>query len=132
VAAPDKVRIDTRLDLPVQYSGRLTEIAANLVDAEGRSIGFLNPFSHAALSDALTMLKIMDIHPIEAVLARAAIPNILVQAVVNFETNGLAKARGYYAHYENGKFKAWLKTIKENEVEKEQKDAGFKVVVWKE
>jgi len=118
VEPPEKLWIDTRIDLGI-ISNRLTYIAADH--------GFINPFPHRALTDVLTMLKVLDAYDVEAVVARARIPNVCLQALVSFDNREKAKAIGYQWR---GKFKRWLKLVKLDMVEIETKaaaDAGFKV-----
>jgi DNA polymerase-3 subunit epsilon len=113
--------IDTRLDVPKPMIGKLIAIAAEH--------GFLNPFPHQALSDVLTMLRILDEYDFEAVLARARIPNIMVEFVGPFESKDHAKECGFYwngfSNQSNGgrPTKQWLKTIKECDFAREDQAA---------
>lgn len=112
--------IDTRVDLPRPLSGRLIHLAAEH--------NFLNPFSHRALFDALTCMKILDCYDIPTVIERSRMPNVIVEAQVSFADKDLAKNRGYQWNDYKGK-KRWIRTFKDGEVGLEQREAGFKVVV---
>lgn len=114
--------IDTRLDVPEPLTGSLVCIAAKN--------GFLNPFPHQALSDVLTMLRILDGFDIPKVIERAKIPNVLVAALgLPFERKDEAKNRGYYWAPE---LKQWRKAMKACDVEKERAECGFRIAEVKE
>lgn len=111
--------IDTRLDVPEPMTGALICLAAKK--------GFLNPFPHQALSDVLTMLRILDGYDFNAVIERAKIPNIIVQMNVPFSDKDHAKELGYY--WEPAPLKEWRKAIKLCDLEKEQAASRFPVKV---
>jgi DNA polymerase-3 subunit epsilon len=113
--------IDTRLDVPEPLTGSLICLAAKH--------GFLNPFPHQALSDVLTMLRILDSFDISKVIERAKIPNALVVACnLPFERKDEAKNRGYYWQQETAnKAKGWFKLMKACDVEKEKSEATFQI-----
>jgi hypothetical protein len=46
--------------------------------------GFLNPFSHRALFDVLSMLKVCDQYSWDKIIASARTPNLIVRAVMPF------------------------------------------------
>lgn len=110
---PDKLWVDTMTDIkwPREYSKRLGYLAAEH--------GFLNPFPHNALADVLTTLLLIQRYPLEDILERAKSPTVHLKAVVSFDGKEAAKERGYYALYENNKFKMWTKTVKECDLEEE-------------
>lgn len=125
---PDKLLIDTMCDikLPPKTIRKLTYMAADH--------GFLNPFPHRAMSDVMTMLKILDQYDIEEVVKLAKSPMLTIKAIVSFSDNHKARARGYHAKYENDKFKMWSLTIKECDLEQEREAArlaGFDIEVVK-
>lgn len=95
--------------------------------------GFLNPFSHSALFDIATTLKVLDQFPFDQVVARAKSPWCVVEAGVSYETKELAKARRYsWENLGNIKYsKKWVKKIKECDLEKEMNDAPFPVHLLK-
>lgn len=109
--------IDTRLDTPEPMVGKLICLAAQK--------GFLNPFPHQALSDVLTMLRILDGYDFDTVIERAKIPNITVCMSVPFADKDYAKKLGYYWRPEG---KMWLKVIKACDLYKEQKASRFWVM----
>jgi DNA polymerase-3 subunit epsilon len=118
----EKFWLDTYTDLPVP-SAKLIYMAAEA--------GFVNPFPHRALTDVLSMLRILDAHDVNKVYDRAKLPNVVLQAVVSYERNALAKARGYRW---NPELKQWRKILKEGEAKKEISEAGkagFEAVVVK-
>jgi DNA polymerase-3 subunit epsilon len=118
----DRFWLDTYTDLPVA-STKLIYMAADA--------GFVNPFPHRALTDVLSMLRILDGHDVDKVYQRAKLPNVVLQALVSYESNALAKARSYRWSPE---LRQWRKIVKEGEAKKEISEAekaGFKVVVVK-
>lgn len=124
----EKPWIDTKTDLntPQHNSTRLFYMGADH--------GFLNPFPHRALFDVMSMMKVLDCYDIHKVLEYSNTPTILVKAIVSFHNNQLARARGYHAEYENGKFVMWNMPIKENMLEQEREGcriAGFDIEVVK-
>lgn len=112
--------IDTRLDVPEPIAGSLITLCAKA--------GFLNPFPHQALSDVLSMLRLLGKYDMEQVVERARIPNVHVQALVSFDDKDKAKERGYWFTWNTHRpFKAWVKKIKECDLEQEAKSCPFKV-----
>ena len=123
--------IDTSLDVPYPEmikTRKLTHLAAEH--------GFLNPFAHRAVSDVLTMLKILSHYDVSEVLATSKLPTIRLVAVVKKpwhdlapegkKENDLARARGYRW---DGAKKQWLKHVKQNRVAEETDHGEFQVVV---
>lgn len=99
--------------------------------------GFINPFSHRAIFDVLTMLKVLSQYDLEAVVKRSQIPEIIVRAVVPHPKNdgGLGKDKAKQAGFRwqdvDGKSfpMMWVKKIKENELDAEYKKLpGYQVV----
>jgi DNA polymerase-3 subunit epsilon len=122
----NKVWIDTMIDIvrPKKMHGRLTYMAADH--------GFLNPFPHRAMFDVMTMLTILNKHNLEPVLELAKSPTRVLKALVPFDSKELAKQRGYFPVYENGKFVRWELPVKEINIEKEReyfRSKGFDVEV---
>lgn len=120
--------IDTRTDLPFAEepdSRRLKHLAGDH--------GFLNPFSHRALFDVLTMLRVMSHYPMDKILAYQKIPFHTMRALVTFEHKELAKGQRYsWEKIGDEVFpKQWVKRIKEHLVPAEHdtcKKAGFDIV----
>ena len=73
--------------------------------------GFLNPFSHRAVTDVLSMLKVLSHYDIEQILTQAQSPTLEVTALVSYEERNRAKEAGFRW---NGEQKKWQKRIKAN------------------
>ena len=118
--------IDTRTDLPFA-----TEPDSRKLKHLALDCGFINPFPHRAVTDVLTMLKVLSHYPIEQVIEYSKIPWITVRADVKYEQRELAKARRYSWEKlgEKTYSKCWVKRIKENTLEQEKKEAPFPVLV---
>lgn len=89
--------------------------------------GFVNPFAHRAVTDVLTMCQVVARYPWEQTILNAKTPNVELRAMVSYNDNAKAKARGYRW---SGDRKFWIKNVKEHRVEQETKeclDAGFAV-----
>lgn len=93
--------------------------------------GILNPFPHAALFDVMTMLKVLEQFDVEKVAARARHPWVVVQANVSYEARDLAKRRRYmWENIGTQSFpKKWVKKIKSCDLEREQSEAPFPVIL---
>jgi DNA polymerase III alpha subunit (gram-positive type) len=116
----EKLVIDIKTDLPNTDAKHLGYMAAD--------DGFLNPFPHAALPDAWTVLRLIENKiekcGLDAILERARSPRVCLQAMVTFDTNRLAKERKYSWSSER---KVWYKIFKEIDVDQEVKDCAFDV-----
>jgi len=102
--------IDTRTDLPLPphiKSKKLIHLAAEH--------DFLNPFTHRAVFDVLTMFKIMSNYPIEKIIERAKSPLIKITALVSYQQKELAKDEGFYWNSEQ---RVWEKELKEMDLKK--------------
>lgn len=117
--------IDTRTDIPFPTepdSRRLNHLA---LDA-----GFINPFSHRAVFDVLTMLRILSNYDIKHVLEYQSIPFVTCRANVSYNDRDKAKAQRFSWEKIGEKTypKFWVKRIKLNQLEAEVakcKAAGF-------
>lgn len=128
---PDKLWIDTCSDLPGVEKKTLTLMAAEAKDpVTGRHAGFINPFPHAALSDAMTVLQLVSMHKIEDVVARAKQPNLVVQSLQKFDDNHLAKKFKFGFKEKLGK--KWVKVVKEGDLEQLTKDVPFDLSILKD
>jgi DNA polymerase III alpha subunit (gram-positive type) len=113
----EKLTIDIDTDLPGVENNKLAYMCAEA--------GFLNPFPHAALADAWSSLRLVEIQPdFEKVLERAKSPRTYIQAFVDFDNNHLAKERKF-RWYPQGK--VWYKIIKEIDIEDVAKEAPFDI-----
>jgi len=117
----EKLWIDTRTDLPGVESKSLSYMACDA--------GFINPFPHNAVSDCLTVLRLVSMHKIEDVVVRAKSPVVILKADVNFESNALAKKRKY-AWYAPAKM--WWRAVKEMDLSDEVAQAPFNVSIVKD
>jgi DNA polymerase-3 subunit epsilon len=118
---PEKLWIDTRTDLPGVESKGLTYMAADH--------GFLNLFPHGALTDVQTCLKIVSMYDIDAVVARAKEPIVILKAHTGFKDSGLpdnalAKARKFGW---NPTYRLWYKVVKQSDVAAETSHGEFDV-----
>lgn len=76
--------------------------------------GFANPFSHRALFDVLTMLKIASNYDLDAIIARSKEPTLYVQAFVSFNDKDKAKELGFRWYAPS---KIWWKDMKASDYE---------------
>jgi DNA polymerase-3 subunit epsilon len=103
--------------------------------------GFINPFPHSAIFDAMTTAKILDEYPFEDVIARKALPWVVIRALVKApfhdpkpagqKETDLAKAQGFKWQEVGGQMfdKCWVKRVKEDEVSGEQLRCPFPIRV---
>lgn len=123
---PDILWIDTQTDIeiPEGNSRRLAYMAADH--------GLCPHNAHRALADVDQTMNILRKHDIQHVLEVAKTPTIEIMALVSYDDREKAKDLHYHAEYDNGKFKYWVKTIKEFHLESERKKAdgvfGIKVL----
>jgi DNA polymerase-3 subunit epsilon len=113
--------VDSKMDIEWDLkhtSHRLGHLAADR--------GFVNPFPHVALSDVLTMMRLLSEHDFDAVAERAKTPWVTVRAHVSYDEKDKAKARRYFF---DPMEKAWKKRLKADKVDQEIADAGFKITV---
>jgi len=88
--------------------------------------GFLNPFSHRAVFDVLTMLKVASCYDLEEIIARAKEPTLYVQALVSFDEKDKAKTRGYYWCAPK---KIWWRSFKASDYAAEKDTCGFRTAL---
>ncbi len=115
----ERVWIDTAMD--IKYPAHITTRKLMHLAAEH---GFLNPFSHRAVFDVLTMLRVFQNYDAEAALEYAKQPMITVQSLVSFDDKDKAKERGYRWKPET---KQWLKNMRTSDFEIEKQEAGFNI-----
>lgn len=125
----DKLWIDTTVDVPYPKN-----METRKLEFLGPLHGFLNPYSHRALFDVCSMLKIASVYDWNEIFRRARTPDVYVVADVQKpwddkgKSTDAAKLRGYRFDKES---KRWYKKIKEDELEQERAQASFRVGVWK-
>jgi len=118
--------IDTMTDIP--YPKLIQTRKLPYLAAEH---GFINPFSHRAIFDVLTMLRVMSCYPFEKILERRNSPRIVLQSLTETpwidvgKSNQIAKFHGFRW---DGQKKAWLQTVLENEKVNYYGLEGLKVV----
>lgn len=120
--------LDTRADIPFASEPESRKLKHLALDC-----GFINPFAHRAVFDVLTMLRVLSHYPLEDVIAYSKVPFITVRAVVSYDDREKAKARRYSWEKlgERVYQKQWIKKLKLDKLEQEQKEAaaaGFQVV----
>jgi DNA polymerase III epsilon subunit-like protein len=121
VPVPDKLWIDTFTDLPETFATKLGYMAADA--------GFVNLFCHGALTDCLTVLKLVEKYDINAVVERAKSPMVVVQAHQARHENELAKKAKFRWRPET---KQWWKFVKECDLEEFGKTLPFDYSVHRE
>lgn len=113
--------IDTSKDVP--YPKNITTRKLVHLAAEH---GFVNPMAHRAVTDVLTMLKILGSYDAQEVINWSISPTVKIKAMVTRENKDLAKERGY--RWDSPSV-AWFKEIKEFQLVGEIKESPFNVVV---
>lgn len=121
IAMPDKVWIDTCLDLP--YPPKVSTRKLTYLAVEH---GFMNPFPHRAIFDVITMLQVLRQYDVDLALDSAQQPTLAVQALTNYDQRDLAKAAGFYWRAER---KAWIKAVKANKLEELRAAVKFQIKV---
>jgi DNA polymerase III epsilon subunit-like protein len=114
----ERLWVDTYTDLPGAKQGTLTHMAADH--------GILNLFPHGALTDCLTVLKLLEKYDILKVVERAQSPTIGIQAHQSRNNNEQAKKLKFRW---NPELKIWYKLIKEMDLNEHAAKAPFDVSV---
>lgn len=104
----DKPLIDDCVDIeyPPDHRGRtLSHVAADH--------GFLNPFPHTALGDAMTLMRVLQLggYDMEEAFRSASHPLVEVRAAVSYDDRHLAKDRGFRWDPER---RIWAKVMREH------------------
>ncbi len=123
VEAPQVKLIDTRHDLPHNETPDSHKLKYLAADA-----GFLNPFPHRAMFDALTCIKLLERFDLGSVIAYSLVPTITIEARVKYDDREKAKLRKFFW---DAPSKRWLKKIKETDLELERSLASFQIEVIK-
>lgn len=116
----DKVWMDSMLD--VEYPDYIATRKLTYLAAEH---GFANPFSHRAVFDSLTTLKVLENYDFNKIAEMAHEPTKKVVAKVSKAYKDLAKKRGYRWDPDN---KIWYKYMKHSFYLKEKENAPFEAV----
>ncbi len=102
--------LDTMTDLPLPEDLKTRKLSHLAADH-----GFLNPFPHRALFDALTSLRLLSSYPLEEVIRYAEAPAVtLVAWNLPFERKDEAKNAGFQW---DAAGRRWLKTVKDFQVD---------------
>ena len=72
--------------------------------------GFANPFAHRAVTDVLTMFKVLSHYPLEPAIKNATSPKLSLIARVTYDERDKAKEQGFRW---DGKNKQWKKTVRQ-------------------
>ena len=115
------VWLDSRTDLPPEAYAKGKSASLGYLAADH---GFLNPFPHRAVTDVLTMLKLVDNYDFGRIIEYSQSPTITVAAMVSFHTKEKAKTCGF--HW-NGPKKQWLRNVKACDLEVYKKDWDFQI-----
>jgi len=119
----DKLVIDTLWDIPGVEGKKLQYMLADH--------GKLNPFPHAAITDALSAVILIEDHTtadgnIEPILERAKSPFVILQSHQARTNNNDAKK---FRFRWNPDLKMWWKPVKELDVEALRKEAPFEISI---
>lgn len=102
--------LDTMTDLPLPEN-----MKARALSHLAAEHGFLNPFPHRALFDALTCLRLLACYPLEEVIRYATAPTVtLIAWNLPFERKDEAKNAGFQW---DAAGRRWSKTVKDFQVE---------------
>ena len=118
---PNLKWIDTSKDVPYPKSittRKLVHLAAEH--------GFVNPMAHRAVTDVLTMLKVLESYDPATVVKWSESPTVKIKAMVTRDNKDLAKERGYRW---DSQAVSWFKEIKEFQITDEINSSPFKIVV---
>lgn len=112
--------IDTKMDLPLAYTPKSTSLVYMAADH-----GFINPFPHRALTDAMSCMKLLKHYNLDIVVAKASTPVVEIRADVRFENRDLAKKRMFNW---DGERKIWVKRIRQYDLKEEKEKANFPIL----
>jgi DNA polymerase III alpha subunit (gram-positive type) len=101
--------IDTMTDVP--YPGTMKTRKLSYLAAEH---GFLNPFSHRAVFDVLSMMKVLSFYDIQDVVALQQSPLVRVVAEVTYEQRDKARLSGFRWDRNS---KQWFIEVKQMQLE---------------
>ncbi len=105
--------LDTMKDLPldsiIHPSVKLPFLCA--------THGFLNPFSHRAIFDVLSMLKVLSNYDVKEVYARSISKDVEIISLAPFAQKDEVKGQGFRWTPDR---KLWIKTVKECDFKQEE------------
>jgi len=117
---PEVIVADTQTDIKYKTKSKSMRLSYLLADH-----GYINPFPHRALTDALSCAILVYQYDIQKFLEVAATPMIEIRADVGYNNKDLAKALGYGW---DGERKIWIKTIRKYHQKEEVEKASFPVL----
>jgi DNA polymerase-3 subunit epsilon len=120
MTVPERTWVDLRTDLPLNVDTKTLSYMAC-------DHGFINFFPHNAVTDALTVLKIAAMYDIDAMVARAKEPTLVIRSHQDFDHNADAKKLKFMFKAELGK--KWLRVIKQSDLDVIGKTAPFDISV---
>ena len=121
VLMPNIAKIDSRVDVP--YRKNITTRKLQYLCAEH---GFANPFSHRAVFDVLSMMKLVCMYDFKEIVELSKQPTVTMIARVSFADKQLAKDAGFFW---DGEHKYWFKKTKKAQAIREQDMYEFNVVI---
>ena len=117
---PEVIVADTQTDIKYKTKSKSMRLSYLLADH-----GYINPFPHRALTDAMCCAILVYMYDIQKFLEVAATPMIEIRADVGYNNKDLAKALGYGW---DGERKIWIKTIRKYHQKEEVEKASFPVL----
>lgn len=120
LSLPEVVIVDTQTDIKYKTKSKSMRLSYLLADH-----GYINPFPHRALTDAMSCAMLLYMYDIHKTLEIAATPMIEIRADVGYNNKDLAKALGYGW---DGERKIWIKTIRKYYQKEELEKASFPVL----
>jgi DNA polymerase III alpha subunit (gram-positive type) len=119
VQLPPVLLVDTMEDIPGVEGEQLITMCAKK--------GFVNPEQHSALNDAQATMKLAMSYDIDAIVARAKIPTVIVQSLAPRTTNNSENKK--YKFRWNPELKIWWKAVKETDVTELANRVPFQISV---
>jgi DNA polymerase III subunit epsilon len=124
----NKLWIDTGTDLVDYRTDKIVD--GKHLGYMAADAGFLNAFPHGAVTDCLTVLKLVEYYApgenFRKIVERAESPTKVLIAQVSFADNQLAKDRKFRW---NPEYKKWWKTVKDLDMDEEVSQAKFNISI---
>lgn len=116
----DKLFCDTMIDVP--WGKHVKQ--KNLTYLAGAHEMY-NPFPHRAITDAMTMMKLFFMYPLDEIVLSAQSEFVKVKALVSIKEKNLAKNRKFWFDPET---KSWYKEMRIMQLQKESPEYEFSYV----
>lgn len=107
---PEKPWIDTCLDVP--YPDSMSTRNLKFLLAEH---GVINPYPHRALTDALSLIRLLERYPMEEIIESAKSPMVRMEAILTYDTRELARKANF--HWEPNT-KNWVRYVRQYTLKK--------------